>query len=32
MYILVAMDETLSQQNLPNHADTAYFIILYLEL
>jgi hypothetical protein len=32
MYILGAMDETLSQQNLLNPADIADFIILYLEL
>jgi hypothetical protein len=32
MYILGVMDETLSQQNLSNPADTADFIILYLEL
>jgi hypothetical protein len=31
-YILGAMDETLSHQNLSNPADTADFIILYLEL
>jgi hypothetical protein len=29
---MVAMDETLSHQNMPNPADTADFIILYLEL
>jgi hypothetical protein len=32
MSILGAMDETLSQKNLSNPADTADFIILYLEL
>jgi hypothetical protein len=32
MYILGAMDETLSQQNLSNPADTVDFVNLYLEL
>jgi hypothetical protein len=32
MYILGVMDETRSQQNLSNPADTADFIIFYLEL
>jgi hypothetical protein len=31
MYILEVMEETLIQQNLSNPADTADFIILYLE-
>jgi hypothetical protein len=30
--VLGAMDETLSHQNLSNPADTADFIILYLQL
>jgi hypothetical protein len=32
MYIVGVMYETLSQPNLSNPADTADFIILYLEL
>jgi hypothetical protein len=32
MYIMGAMDEKLSQQNLSNPADTANFIFLYPEL
>jgi hypothetical protein len=31
-YMLGAMDQTLSQQNLSNPADTTDFILLYLEL